>query len=185
MSEFDAVFLDRDGTLNVKADEGAYVTEPAQLVLLPGAAAAVRRLNQAGVPVILVTNQRCIARGLLSPDGYGAVAERLRHLLAEGGARLDAEYVCPHEGGSCDCRKPLPGLLHRAAADHAGLVLEHAALVGDAESDVQAGLAAGLTTVRLAPAGVPTAACRRCADVGEAVDWLLAAADQPGPAPAR
>ena len=178
VNRLDAVFLDRDGTLNVKAGEGAYVTTPDQLVLLPGAGAAVRRLNQAGVEVILVTNQRCIARGLLSPAGYAAVADHLRRLLAAAGARLDAEYFCPHEGGGCPCRKPLPGLLRAAAADQPNLDLAYSALVGDAESDVQAGLAAGVTTVRLAPPGTVTAAHHRCADVGSAVDWLLAGADR-------
>lgn len=167
------VFLDRDGTLNVKAPQGAYVTDPAELVLLPGAGAAVRRLNDGGVRVVLVTNQRGLARGVLTPAGYAAVAARLRAELAGHGARLDAEYVCPHEGG-CDCRKPRPGLLLRAVAEHPGIRLAGAVLVGDAESDVRAGIAAGTRTVRLAAAGTPTAADLLCPDLAAAVDRLLA-----------
>jgi D-glycero-D-manno-heptose 1,7-bisphosphate phosphatase len=172
----DAVFLDRDGVLNVKVPEGMYITRPDEVVLLPGAAAAVRRLNQAGVPVLLVTNQRSIARGLLTEAGYAAVAARLRALLAAAGARLDAEYVCPHERGTCDCRKPLPGLLRRAAADRPALRLTRCALVGDSESDVAAARAVGAAAVRLAPPGTPTAAESLAPDLSGAVDLLLAGA---------
>ena len=168
----DAVFLDRDGTLNVKALEG-YVTRPDDLVLLPGAAAAVRRLNERGVPVLLVTNQRCIARGLLSDAGYAAVAARLRRLLAAAGARLDSEYVCPHDAGHCDCRKPLPGLLRRAVLDRPGLDLRRCALVGDTESDVAAGRAVGAATIRLAPMGTSSAADATAPDLAAAVGLLL------------
>lgn len=177
MTALDAVFLDRDGTLNVKPPEGGYVTQPDELVLLPGAATAVRRLNERGLPVLLVTNQRCIARGLLSESGYAAVAARLRALLADAGARLDGEYVCPHETGRCDCRKPLAGLLRRAAADRSWLRLDRCALVGDAESDVAAGRAVGARTVRLGTGEpVVTAADATAGDLAAAVDLLLAAA---------
>lgn len=179
------VFLDRDGTVNVKAAEGAYVTDPAELVLLPGAAAAVRRLNDAGIVVVLVTNQRGMARGLLSAAGYAAVAARLRALLAAAGARLDAEYVCPHEVG-CDCRKPRPGMVLRAAAEHPGIRLDRSVLIGDAESDVAAGIAAGIRTVRLGAAGTATTADSLCPDLAAAVDRLLARGPDPagGPVPA-
>ena len=166
------MFLDRDGTLNVKAPEGAYVTCPEDVVLLPGAAAALRRLNLAGIPALLVTNQRCIGRGLLTDAGYAAVAARLRDLLATAGARLDGEYVCPHEGG-CACRKPLPGMLHRAAADRRGLRLHRCVLVGDAESDVAAAHAARAAAIRLGTPGTSTAAEAMVADLASAVDLVL------------
>ncbi|HEV7657199.1 MAG TPA: HAD-IIIA family hydrolase [Mycobacteriales bacterium] len=172
-------FLDRDGTLNVKAPEGSYVTSPDAVVLLPGAGSAVRRLNEAGVRVVLVTNQRGLARGLLTPAGYAAVADRLRALLAADGARLDASYMCPHEAG-CDCRKPRPGLLLRAMADDPGISPGGAVLVGDAESDVAAGIAAGVRTVRLGPPGTATAAGLLRADLAGAVDELLAGGLPPG-----
>lgn len=173
MTALDAVFLDRDGTLNVRAPDGAYVTRPEDLVLLPGAAAAVRRLNDRRIPVLLVTNQRCIARGLLTEAGYAAVAARLRALLADFGARLDGEYVCPHESTACGCRKPLPGLLRQAAADRPALRLDRCALVGDAESDVAAGRAVGARTVRLGPAGTVTRADLTAPDLAAAVAALL------------
>ncbi|NHC44748.1 HAD family hydrolase [Motilibacter sp. K478] len=145
----DTVFLDRDGTLNVKADEGRYVTSPADLVMLPGAVDAVRRLNATGARVIVVTNQRGVARGLMSRQDLDRVHDRLHSLLAAGGARVDAVLACPHAADSCDCRKPLPGLVTQAADRFAGLSPTRSAMVGDADSDVELGLRLGMLTVRL------------------------------------
>ena len=141
--------LDRDGTLNRKAPEGEYVTSPAELQLLPGAAEAVRRLNDAQIKVAVVTNQRCVARGLRSPAGLEEVHAALGQQLEEvAGAHLDAVYVCPHEGGQCACRKPAPGMLVRAAAN---LKITPAAtvVIGDADSDVEAGRRFGAQTIQL------------------------------------
>lgn len=172
MKDVSTVFLDRDGTLNVKAPEGAYVARPQDLVLLPGAAAAVARLNRAGMRTVLVTNQRWLARAGADPAHYAATHARLVELLAAAGAHLDAAYHCPHERGTCDCRKPRPGLLHRAARD-LDLDLTSAVLVGDADSDVAAGRAAGVRTVLLrSPVPVETDADAVAADLGAAVDLL-------------
>lgn len=171
------VFLDRDGTLNRKAPDGEYVTSPDDLVLLPGAARAVRRLNDAGVRVVLVTNQRGVARGLMSADDYRAVHGRLCAQLAAAGAHLDAAYACFHEQASCACRKPQPGLLLRAAAEDPAIRLEESALVGDSCSDIEAGRAAGVLTVLLAEA--TSGAARPCRpdavapDLAAAVTLLL------------
>ncbi|MDT4894518.1 MAG: D-glycero-D-manno-heptose 1,7-bisphosphate phosphatase, partial [Pseudonocardiales bacterium] len=108
------VFLDRDGTINVKAAEGEYVTDPNAVELLPGAAAAIRRLNESGRMVVVVSNQRGVARGVFSRVQLDAVTGRLVRLLAAEGAHVDAFYYCTHGQGECDCRKPLPGLLLRA-----------------------------------------------------------------------
>ncbi len=164
--------LDRDGTLNTKAPEGEYVVHPDALVLLPGAAAAVRALNQAAVPALLVTNQRGVARGLMTAADLDAVQERLAALLAAEGAHLDGWYACPHEPG-CDCRKPLPGLARRAAAEH-GLDLGSCAVIGDAASDVGLARAVGATAVRLASGPDPSADAT-APDVAAAVALLLAA----------
>ena len=158
--------------MNVKAPEGEYVTDPAALVLLPGAAQAVRRLNDAGLRVVLVSNQRCVARGLASMAEVARVHDRLAELLAAAGAHLDGWYVCPHEARECDCRKPLPGLLLAAAAD-AGIDLAAATMVGDAESDVLAGRAAGTATVRIAPPGTASAADLVVPTLADAVDHLV------------
>lgn len=137
-----AVFFDRDGTL---IREREYLSDPEGVELLPGAAAAVRIARRAGFAPILATNQSGVGRGLFSEDAVGAVHARLAELLAAEGARLDAVYVCPHapEAG-CDCRKPAPGLLARAAAER-GLDLRRSFVVGDKEADLALARAAGAT----------------------------------------
>jgi D-glycero-D-manno-heptose 1,7-bisphosphate phosphatase len=143
------VFLDRDGTINVKPPAGEYVTAPGQLGLLPGAADAIRRLNEAGVWVAVATNQRGIARGRMTRQDLEAVHARMRDELARGGAHVDAIYYCPHEDGACACRKPEPGLLLCAQREHPDLDFATSAMIGDNESDVQAGRRLGATTVLL------------------------------------
>ncbi len=167
-------FLDRDGTINVGAAAGDYVTSPDQIALLPGAAAAIGRLNRLPARVVVVTNQRGIALGLMSEADLAAVNARLEELLAAEGARVDAIFHCPPAKGECDCRKPGPGMFRRAAAEVPGVRLEGAAMVGDSASDVEAGARLGLTTVRLgkAAAGEPSAD-RQVRDLAAAVAWLL------------
>lgn len=167
------VLLDRDGTLNRKAPEGDWVKRVEELELLPGAARAVRRLNDAGIPVAVVSNQRGVAVGLIAPDELERIHAALAERLAAEGARLDAIYHCPHERGECDCRKPQPGLLVRAAADF-DVPLAETAMVGDSDSDVEAGRRAGAATVQLLPAGEPSQADLTAPDVAAAVDLLLA-----------
>ena len=130
-----AVFLDRDGTI---IEDTGYVADPGAVRLLPGAAGAIARLNRAGWPVILVTNQSGIARGLFDEAAYAATVRRLDELLAAAGARLDGRYHCPHHPdytGPCECRKPGLLLYQRAAADH-GLYLAGSWWVGDRLRDV-------------------------------------------------
>ncbi|MGZ4181588.1 MAG: D-glycero-alpha-D-manno-heptose-1,7-bisphosphate 7-phosphatase [Solirubrobacteraceae bacterium] len=145
----DAVLLDRDGTINVKAPEGEYITGPGQVELLPGAAEAISALNRADVPVVVVTNQRGIALGRMTQSDLAAVHRRLRELLESGGARLGRIFHCPHDKGVCECRKPGTLLLEQAR-DHLGLEsLSHCVVIGDSVSDVIAGSAAGARSVLL------------------------------------
>jgi D-glycero-D-manno-heptose 1,7-bisphosphate phosphatase len=181
------VFLDRDGTINRKAPDHDYVRSPAQLVLLDGAAAAISRLRSRGARVVVVTNQRGVARGLMTLDDLSAVHRELADRLADAGTRVDAIYACPHETGSCDCRKPEPGLFLRAADDDPAIDLASSAMVGDSISDIEAGARLGMTTVLLgeAPPLADGAAARPdhlAPTLAEAVDWLLLRA--PGPASA-
>lgn len=141
------VFLDRDGTLNVKPPDGEYIERPEALELLPGAAEAVRMLNDRGLWTGVVTNQRGVALGRMSTEDLDAVHGRLRHLLRLEGAFVNAIYACPHQIGTCACRKPHPGLLLKARSEHPALDFARAAIVGDSSSDVQAGRQLGLTTV--------------------------------------
>jgi D-glycero-D-manno-heptose 1,7-bisphosphate phosphatase len=145
------VLLDRDGTINRGAPEGDWVIAPEQLELLPGAAEAVRRLNDADVAVAVVTNQRCIALGRLDAAGLDTIHARLQaQLHAAAGSHVDAFFHCPHERGSCACRKPEPGLLHAAAAAFA-VRPEATVMVGDAASDVEAGRRFGARTLQVGP----------------------------------
>jgi len=101
-----AVFLDRDGTI---VEDNGFLHEPGKVKLLPGAAAAIRCLNQAGYLVVVVTNQSGIARGLYTTEEYTAVQRRLGELLTAHGAVIDGSYFCPHHPqftGPCECRKP-------------------------------------------------------------------------------
>jgi D-glycero-D-manno-heptose 1,7-bisphosphate phosphatase len=173
------VFLDRDGTINVKPAEGEYVTSPAELVLLPAAGRAVARLNAAGLRTVLVTNQRWLSGPAGSPVRYAAIHARLGELLAAQGARLDAAYHCPHPAGACDCRKPAPGMLLRAAREHR-IELEKAVIIGDSDSDLLAGRAAGTRTILLAPGPAQLAAANADAVAGDlpaAVRLILQAQD--------
>ena len=165
----DAVFLDRDGTINVKAPPGDYITAPDQLELLPGAAEAIRELNQARIPVIVVTNQRGIALGRMTEADLAAVHARLSELLAERGARIDEILHCPHDEGVCACRKPGTLLLERGQRHLELPSLRRSWMIGDSSRDVHAGLAVGAQTVLLGdragdlPDGVLHAASLRAA----------------------
>ncbi|GAA2253929.1 D-glycero-beta-D-manno-heptose 1,7-bisphosphate 7-phosphatase [Streptomyces amakusaensis] len=166
-------FLDRDGTVNVKAPDGQYVCAPEELRLLPGAAAAIRHLNRHGRRVVVVTNQRGVALGLMSRADLESVEKHLAELLWAEGAYVDAYYACIHHRGECDCRKPAPGLLLTAAREIPGVSLGDAVMIGDSESDVRAGRAAGCATVRLAPPGTPSAADHVLTDLRTAVETLM------------
>jgi D-glycero-D-manno-heptose 1,7-bisphosphate phosphatase len=169
-----AIFLDRDGTINVGAEEDSYITSPGQLRLLPGAAEAIRLFNRLALLVVVVTNQRAVARGTMTEEDLVAVTDRLDAILASHGAHIDATYACVHAEGACDCRKPAPGLILRAAREWPRIALESSVMIGDAESDVLAGKAAGVRTVRLGPSGTRTAADALCGDLHEASRLVLA-----------
>lgn len=157
------MFLDRDGTI---VEEIGYVTRPDDLRLLPGAAAAIARFNAAGVRVFVITNQGCVAKGLITEPELEDIHLRLVALLAAEGARVDGIYHCPHHPDfppfGCRCRKPEPGLLEQAAREH-GVELTDSVVIGDTARDVGAGRAVGAKTV-LVRSGHP----------GEAeADWIV------------
>jgi D-glycero-D-manno-heptose 1,7-bisphosphate phosphatase len=147
-----AVFLDRDGVLIVEA---VYLSETHQVSLIPGAAAAVRRLNDAGFAVVVVTNQSGVARGLFPESQVGVVHDHIANLLhAEAAAVIDRfDYSPFHPDASIeqyrrdsDCRKPRPGMLLRSASK-LGLDLPRSWMIGDRRSDLEAGAAAGCRTI--------------------------------------
>jgi D-glycero-D-manno-heptose 1,7-bisphosphate phosphatase len=141
-----AVFLDRDGTINVEIN---YLHRIADLDLIPGVPAAIRALNDAGLLVIVVTNQAGIARGYYDEAALHALHEHMAEALATEGAHIDGFYFCPHHpdfSGPCACRKPRPGMLLQAAEDHR-IDLAQSWMIGDSAGDLGAARAAGCRAV--------------------------------------
>lgn len=141
-----AVFLDRDGTLNV--DKG-YVHRIEDWEWIPGAIDAIVSLKKADFLVIVVTNQAGIARGYYTDAEVSRLHTRINEELKEHGATIDGFYFCPHHpeySGVCECRKPMPGMIYKAKLDF-DISLEHSWLVGDKASDINAGLSAGVKPI--------------------------------------
>jgi D-glycero-D-manno-heptose 1,7-bisphosphate phosphatase len=135
-----AVFLDRDGTIS---EEMGYVNHVDRLQVFPFAAAAIRQLNEALITVIVITNQSGVARDIFPESLVHRVHKKMIAQLAAGGAWIDDIYYCPHKTeDSCDCRKPNPGMLHRAAREH-GVDLENSWVVGDRYGDLELAHAVG------------------------------------------
>ena len=149
-----AIFLDRDGTINRYV---GFLRDIEQFELLPGAAEAIRRINASGYLAIVVTNQPVIARGEVTREQLREIHDKMETLLGREGAYVDAIYYCPHHPHrgypgevaelkiDCDCRKPKPGLLLQAAEDY-NIDLTKSWMIGDSQSDMQAGEAAGCKT---------------------------------------
>lgn len=177
-----AAFIDRDGVIN---EERRYVNRLEDFVLLPGAVPGLRKLQGMGFELVVVTNQAGVARGYYGEGQVHKLHAHMHEMLAGEGVHLRAVMYCPHHPqGSvaayaleCTCRKPAPGLLLQAAAEH-GLDLKRSVLVGDKVSDLEAGFAAGLQRCVLVESGHSTdeAARRRasrvCADLLAAADWM-------------
>ncbi len=142
-----AAFLDRDGVINRKAPEGDYIVHWNEVDILPGVVEAIRFLNQADYKVIVVTNQRAIAKNRITLPGLADIHRQFVKAIEEGGATLDRIYFCPHDVESkCDCRKPQPGMLLRAMRDF-DIDPRQSWMIGDSITDVEAGTRAGCRTV--------------------------------------
>lgn len=157
-----AVFLDKDGTLLVDVP---YNGDPARMHFARGAAAALTRLAQLGMPMFVVSNQAGIARGYLTEHDMAVIEAELARRFRRYGATLSAFYYCPHDGGcDCDCRKPAAGMLLRAAQRH-GVDLTESWMVGDILDDVEAGRRAGCRTILI--------------DNGNETEWRMSARRTP------
>jgi D-glycero-D-manno-heptose 1,7-bisphosphate phosphatase len=166
-----AVFLDRDGVINVKAPEGEYVTSWTEFAFADGALEGLRLLAALGVPVVVVTNQRGIARGRMSERDLADIHDRMRAEVAAAGGRIDAIHHCPHEGG-CECRKPGTALF-REAAEELGIELASSAMLGDRASDMEAAAAIGALRVLVAGHDEPMPRVDHAApDLAAAARWL-------------
>jgi D-glycero-D-manno-heptose 1,7-bisphosphate phosphatase len=183
-----AVFLDRDGTVN---EEVGYLTDLSKLRLIPGAGAAIKRLNHAGYKVILVTNQSGVARGYFPESLVHEAHACLTNMLREEGAVLDGIYYCPHHptaGNSnytmaCDCRKPGTGLIDQATRDF-DIDINRSFMVGDKWSDVELAQRAGVHAILVTSGFAPDDPGNKKPDhvvtpdytahsITEAVDWII------------
>ncbi len=178
-----AVFVDRDGVIN---EEHGYVYRVEDFRLLPGVVDGLRLLRAADWRLVVVTNQAGIARGLYTEADYQRLTSHMCTLLAAEGVILDGVYHCPHHPFAglgkfrrdCECRKPRPGLLLQAAAD-LGLTLPESVIIGDKDSDLEAGRAAGLTACVLVESGhaanmrTQSLADHTCAGLAQAARWIV------------
>ena len=141
-----AIFLDRDGVINRRRPND-YVLDFSQFEFVLGIRAALKQLSELRLPMIVISNQAAVGKGLLDAAGLEEITVRMRELLLEDGVVLMAAYYCPHrQDENCACRKPKPGLLLQAAGDLA-IELKRSVFVGDSESDVEAARAVGVSPI--------------------------------------
>src|SRR6266404_1062301 len=172
-----AVFLDRDGTI---MEDSNYVGDVERVILIPSAPAALKRLQEAGYKLFVVTNQSGVGRGYFTREAVEAIHAHLDEYFGRAGVRFDRYYVCPHHPeDNCDCRKPKPKLLLDATREY-GLDLSRCFMVGDRTSDIQAGINAGVPTI-LVLTGVGRETLTKhevkpdhvAEDIGAAAAWIL------------
>jgi D-glycero-D-manno-heptose 1,7-bisphosphate phosphatase len=169
-----AVFFDRDGTI---MHDAHYPKYPEQVRLLPGVGEALMACKRKGMLLVLISNQSGIGRGLITPEQAGRVHERVANCLSQFEVSLDGVYYCPHAPEErCPCRKPSPEMVLRAAAD-LGIDLSRSYMVGDKESDIEAGKRAGCQTILIEQAEKPTSpgvtAGYRAGNWQEILDYIL------------
>jgi D-glycero-D-manno-heptose 1,7-bisphosphate phosphatase len=144
-----AIFLDRDGVINQRAVEGEYITRWEDFHVLPGVAESIALLNRAGFRVIVITNQRCVAKQQITEAALQEMHRRMSETLTQQGAAIDAVYYCPHDlEPACECRKPEPGMILQASREWS-IDLKASWMIGDSPSDIEAGRRAGCKTIFL------------------------------------
>jgi D-glycero-D-manno-heptose 1,7-bisphosphate phosphatase len=165
-------FLDRDGTINRPAAPGEYIESWDEFRFLPRAPEAIALLRRSGMRAVVVTNQRGVALGKMTAAAVEDIHRRMTAELEARGAALDAVYYCPHAHDSCDCRKPKPGMLLQAARDLPDVDLAASVMIGDSESDMQAGAAAGCRLVMIGAGPPATPVEHVAASLWDAAVWL-------------
>lgn len=164
-------FLDRDGTL---IEDVGFVSDPNDVRVLPTVPDALRTFADAGYACVVVTNQSGIARGYFDEASVAAINATIVAHLRSAGALVDAFYFCPHHGDGCDCRKPEPGMIHRAAREH-GIDVARSAVVGDRGSDIELGQRLGIPGV-LVPGPIAYTGPEpdfRARTLLEAAEWIV------------
>ena len=167
-----AVFLDRDGTI---VEDRGFLGDPSGVAILPTVTDALRLLRERGFAMIVVSNQSGVARGYFDDRAVRAVNEEIARQLADDGIAIDGWYWCSHFDQGCECRKPAPGMVHRAVEEH-GLTLEGSVMVGDRGSDVALGHAVGIPGILL-PGILPYDGPEpdfRAHTLLEAAEWIVA-----------
>lgn len=164
------VFLDRDGVINKCAPPHDYIKKWDEFIFLPFVIDAIRELNIAGYKVIIVSNQRGIARGIMTQDNVDKIHCNMQHELSENNAMIDYIFVCPHEKGVCDCRKPKIGLFVKAE-QYYDIDKKKSFMIGDSFSDIWAGNAYGVHTIFIGDKFL--AAEFSCANLKQAVGYIL------------
>jgi len=176
-----AVFLDRDGVINKNRED--YVKSWEEVEFLPGVFDALKELTSSNFLIFVLTNQSAVGRGLLSISTLESMHQRMKLVVETQGCRIDGFYYCPHRPDeNCTCRKPAPGLLLTAAAEH-DLLLEKSYFIGDARSDMEAAVNAGCQPVLVMSGrgaaqlrmihGPLRRACKIVSNLPEAAQWIL------------
>ena len=178
------IFLDRDGVLNRKLPEGCYVRSLDEFKLIDGVAQAIARLNQAGVRVLVVSNQRGVSRGLMQYEDVLRIHAGLQTMLQPFGAHIDGFFFCPHGKNECNCRKPLPGLFEQAKAEFPEVDAASSLMIGDSLSDIEFGHRIGMRTIFVTTGGASgkpgseeavRLATAHSDSLRSAVEWLFTA----------
>ncbi len=153
MKGIPVIFLDRDGVINKPAKPHEYITTWPDFVVLPGVYEALRLLRESGYKIFIVTNQRCIARGMATLSQIDELHARMTEDFARNGCFVDGIFICPHgDNDNCDCRKPKPGLLLQVQnhlEESEGVTVDKSSswMIGDSKTDEQAGVNYGVNTV--------------------------------------
>jgi len=149
MHDFDTLFLDRDGVINKKL-EGRYVRNLSEFKFLPGVLKAVSQLSNIFNRIIIVTNQQGVAKGIMSESDLNILHAQMQESIERVGGKISKIYYCPHlETLHCMCRKPNPGMIQQAVIDFPNIVIKKSYLVGDSDSDIEAGKRMNLHTIKV------------------------------------
>jgi D-glycero-D-manno-heptose 1,7-bisphosphate phosphatase len=149
MYNLDTLFLDRDGVINKKL-EARYVRNFSEFRFMQGALQAISKLSSVFQRVIIITNQQGISKGIMSVSELNELHIKMLERVEESGGRIDKIYYCPHlKETNCMCRKPKPGMIERAIIDYPNIIIKKSYLIGDSESDIEAGKAMNLKTFKV------------------------------------
>lgn len=149
MNKFDTLFLDRDGVINRKIEHN-YVLKFSDFIFMPGALIAIKKLTSIFNRILVVTNQQCVGKGLITEYELEEIHKKMMNEIESEGGKIDKIYFCPClESEDCECRKPKAGMIIEALQDFSNIDLDRSYLVGDSDSDIAAGNSQGLNTIKV------------------------------------